>query len=340
MGIKRIILLGSTGSIGTQTLDIVRENPDKFKVVALTCKNRIDSLIEQIQEFKPEAVCVGNKEAAAQVSAAFPAIEVNIGDNGLREIVKVDADIVLNALMGISGMAPTYEAILTGKDIALANKETLVAGGSLIMELASEKGIKILPVDSEHSAIFQCLEGNSGRKVRRILLTASGGPFRGYSLEQLEKVSLQEALHHPKWSMGRKITIDSATMMNKGLEVIEAIPISLALRYPSRLHYSGKSLNMFTEGSTLHFEKPDTNVFECLSMAYEAIENGGSYPILLNGANEELVAMILDGKIDFLDIQRSLRRLMDEHKSVKPQTIEDILEIDKEARARAKELFK
>jgi 1-deoxy-D-xylulose 5-phosphate reductoisomerase len=316
------------------------------------------------------------------VSAAFPAIEVNIGDNGLREIVKVDADIVLNALMGISGMAPTYEAILTGKDIALANKETLVAGGSLIMELASEKGIKILPVDSEHSAIFQCLEGNSGRKVRRILLTASGGPFRGYSLEQLEKVSLQEALHHPKWSMGRKITIDSATMMNKGLEVIEAkwlfdiepdkidvhvhpesivhsmvefddtsiiaqlglpdmrIPISLALGYPSRLHYSGKSLNMFTEGSTLHFEKPDTNVFECLSMAYEAIENGGSYPILLNGANEELVAMILDGKIDFLDIQRSLRRLMDEHKSVKPQTIEDILEIDKEARARAKELFK
>ena len=382
MGIKRIILLGSTGSIGTQTLDIVRENPDKFKVVALTCKNRIDSLIEQIQEFKPEAVCVGNKEASAQVSAAFPAIEVNIGDNGLREIVKVDADIVLNALMGISGMAPTYEAILTGKDIALANKETLVAGGSLIMELASEKGIKILPVDSEHSAIFQCLEGNSGRKVRRILLTASGGPFRGYSLEQLEKVSLQEALHHPKWSMGRKITIDSATMMNKGLEVIEAkwlfdiepdkidvhvhpesivhsmvefddtsiiaqlglpdmrIPISLALGYPSRLHYSGKSLNMFTEGSTLHFEKPDTNVFECLSMAYEAIENGGSYPILLNGANEELVAMILDGKIDFLDIQRSLRRLMDEHKSVKPQTIEDILEIDKEARARAKELFK
>ena len=382
MGIKRIILLGSTGSIGTQTLDIVRENPDKFKVVALTCKNRIDSLIEQIQEFKPESVCVGNKEAAAQVSAAFPAIEVNIGDNGLREIVKVDADIVLNALMGISGMAPTYEAILTGKDIALANKETLVAGGSLIMKLASEKSVQILPVDSEHSAIFQCLEGNSGRKVRRILLTASGGPFRGYSLEQLEKVSLQEALHHPKWSMGRKITIDSATMMNKGLEVIEAkwlfdidpdkidvhvhpesivhsmvefddtsiiaqlglpdmrIPISLALGYPSRLHYSGKSLNMFTEGSTLHFEKPDTNVFECLSMAYEAIENGGSYPILLNGANEELVAMILDGKINFLDIQRSLRRLMDEHKSVKPQTIEDILEIDKEARARAKELFK
>jgi len=382
MGIKRIILLGSTGSIGTQTLDIVRENPDKFKVVALTCKNRIDSLIEQIQEFKPEAVCVGNKEAAAQVRAAFPAIEVNIGDNGLREIVKVDADIVLNALMGISGMAPTYEAILTGKDIALANKETLVAGGSLIMEIASEKGVQILPVDSEHSAIFQCLEGNSGRKVRRILLTASGGPFRGYSLEQLEKVSLQEALHHPKWSMGHKITIDSATMMNKGLEVIEArwlfdiepnkidvhvhpesivhsmvefddtsiiaqlglpdmrIPISLALGYPSRLHYSGKSLNMFTEGSTLHFEKPDTNVFKCLSMAYEAIENGGSYPILLNGANEELVAMILDGKIDFLDIQRSLRRLMDEHKSVKPQTIEDILEIDKEARARAKELFK
>ena len=382
MGIKRIILLGSTGSIGTQTLDIVRENPDKFKVVALTCKNRIDDLIKQIQEFKPEAVCVGNKEVAARVSAAFPAIEVNIGDAGLREIAKVDADIVLNALMGISGLAPTYEAILTGKDIALANKETLVAGGSLIMQLAAEKEVKILPVDSEHSAIFQCLEGNRGRKVRRILLTASGGPFRGYNIEKLERVSLQEALNHPKWSMGRKITIDSATMMNKGLEVIEAkwlfdiepdkidvhvhpesivhsmvefddtsiiaqlglpdmrIPISLALGYPSRLHYSGDSLNLFEEGSSLHFEKPDTNVFECLSMAYEAIENGGSYPILLNGANEELVSMIIEGKIEFLDIQRSLRRLMDEHKLVKSNTIEDILEIDKEARARARELFR
>lgn len=382
MGIKRIILLGSTGSIGTQTLDIVRENPDKFKVVALTCKNRIDDLIKQIQEFKPEAVCVGNKEAAARVSAAFPAIEVNIGDAGLREIAKVDADIVLNALMGISGLAPTYEAILTGKDIALANKETLVAGGSLIMQLAAEKEVKILPVDSEHSAIFQCLEGNRGRKVRRILLTASGGPFRGYNIEKLERVSLQEALNHPKWSMGRKITIDSATMMNKGLEVIEAkwlfdiepdkidvhvhpesivhsmvefddtsiiaqlglpdmrIPISLALGYPSRLHYSGDSLNLFEEGSSLHFEKPDTNVFECLSMAYEAIENGGSYPILLNGANEELVSMIIEGKIEFLDIQRSLRRLMDEHKLVKSNKIEDILEIDKEARARARELFR
>lgn len=382
MGIKRIILLGSTGSIGTQTLDIVRENPDKFEVVALTCKNRIDDLIKQIQEFKPEAVCVGNKEAAARVSAAFPAIEVNIGDAGLREIAKVDADIVLNALMGISGLAPTYEAILTGKDIALANKETLVAGGSLIMQLAAEKEVKILPVDSEHSAIFQCLEGNRGRKVRRILLTASGGPFRGYNIEKLERVSLQEALNHPKWSMGRKITIDSATMMNKGLEVIEAkwlfdiepdkidvhvhpesivhsmvefddtsiiaqlglpdmrIPISLALGYPSRLHYSGDSLNLFEEGSSLHFEKPDTNVFECLSMAYEAIENGGSYPILLNGANEELVSMIIEGKIEFLDIQRSLRRLMDEHKLVKSNTIENILEIDKEARARARELFR
>ena len=382
MGIKRIILLGSTGSIGTQTLDIVRENPDKFKVVALTCKNRIENLIKQIQEFEPEAVCVGNEEAAAQVSAAFPAIEVNIGDAGLREIAKMDADIVLNALIGISGMAPTYEAILSGKDIALANKETLVAGGNLIMDMAAQRGVKILPVDSEHSAIFQCLEGNHDRKVRRILLTASGGPFRGYSIEQLERVSLKEALNHPKWSMGRKITIDSATMMNKGLEVIEAkwlfdiepskidvhvhpesivhsmvefddtsiiaqlglpdmrIPISLALGYPDRLHYDGKSLNMFEDGANLHFEKPDTETFECLSMAYEAIENGSSYPILLNSANEELVSMILENKIEFLDIQRSLRRLMDEHKSVEPTTIEDILEIDKESRAKARELFR
>ena len=381
MGIKRIVLLGSTGSIGTQALDIVRENPDRFKVAALTCRNRIQELMKQVKEFSPEAVCVGNEESAAQVSAAFPALEVYIGDDGLREIVKIDADIVLNALMGISGMAPTYEAILSGRDIALANKETLVAGGSLIMELATRCGVKILPVDSEHSAIFQCLEGNHGRAVKRILLTASGGPFRNYSMTELERVSLREALRHPKWNMGRKITIDSATMMNKGLEVIEAkwlfdiepekidvhvhpesivhsmvefadtsimaqlglpdmrIPISLALGYPDRLQYSGKSLNMFEEGANLHFEKPDLEVFQCLAMAYEAIGEGGSYPVMLNGANEELVAMLLDGTIEFIDIQRSLRKLMDGHRAVDPCSIEDLLEIDKESRARARELF-
>lgn len=376
---KRIILLGSTGSIGTQTLDIVRENSESFEIVALTCRNRIEILMEQIKEFAPKAVCVGNEESAAHISAAFPDIPVYVGNDGLKEIVKIDGDIVLNALMGISGMSPTYEAIKTGKDIALANKETLVAGGSLIMKLVKEYGVKILPVDSEHSAIFQCLEGNKGREIRRILLTASGGPFRGYTLDKLKKVNLTQALHHPKWSMGRKITIDSATMMNKGLEVIEArwlfdvpsdkidvhvhpesivhsmveftdtsilaqlglpdmrIPISLALGYPKRLSYNGASLDMFTAGANLHFEKPDLETFACLGMAYEAINEGGSYPVLLNGANEELVDLFLNGKIDFLDIQFTLRKLMDAHKKIVPTSIEEILEIDREARVRAKE---
>lgn len=376
---KRIILLGSTGSIGTQTLDIVRENSESFEIVALTCRNRIEILMEQIKEFAPKAVCVGNEESAAHISAAFPDIPVYVGNDGLKEIVKIDGDIVLNALMGISGMSPTYEAIKTGKDIALANKETLVAGGSLIMKLVKEYGVKLLPVDSEHSAIFQCLEGNKGREIRRILLTASGGPFRGYTLDKLKKVNLTQALHHPKWSMGRKITIDSATMMNKGLEVIEArwlfdvpsdkidvhvhpesivhsmveftdtsilaqlglpdmrIPISLALGYPKRLSYNGASLDMFTAGANLHFEKPDLETFACLGMAYEAINEGGSYPVLLNGANEELVDLFLNGKIDFLDIQFTLRKLMDAHKKIVPTSIEEILEIDREARVRAKE---
>lgn len=376
---KRIILLGSTGSIGTQTLDIVRENSESFEIVALTCRNRIEILMEQIKEFAPKAVCVGNEESAAHISAAFPDIPVYVGNDGLKEIVKIDGDIVLNALMGISGMSPTYEAIKTGKDIALANKETLVAGGSLIMKLVKEYGVKLLPVDSEHSAIFQCLEGNKGREIRRILLTASGGPFRGYTLDKLKKVNLTQALHHPKWSMGRKITIDSATMMNKGLEVIEAkwlfdvpsdkidvhvhpesivhsmveftdtsilaqlglpdmrIPISLALGYPKRLSYNGAILDMFTAGANLHFEKPDLETFSCLGMAYEAINEGGSYPVLLNGANEELVDLFLNGKIDFLDIQFTLRKLMDAHKKIVPTSIEEILEIDREARVRAKE---
>lgn len=374
MNKKRIILLGSTGSIGTQTLDIVRENSERFEIAALTCRNRIDILMNQIEEFSPKAVCVGNEEAATRVNAAFPDIEVYIGDYGLTQIVKVDGEIVLNALMGISGLAPTYEAIKAEKDIALANKETLVAGGSLIMNLVKKKGVKLLPVDSEHSAIFQCLEGNRNRKIKRILLTASGGPFRGYSLDELENVDIYQALNHPKWSMGRKITIDSASMMNKGLEVIEAkwlfdvpasaidvhvhpesivhsmvefedtsilaqlgmpdmrIPISLALGYPDRLKYKGNSLDMFTTGANLHFEKPDLNTFACLGMAYEAINEGGSYPVVLNGANEELVSLFLAGKIKFIDIQLTLRKLMDEHKKVIPGSIEEILEIDKEAR--------
>ena len=371
---KKVLILGSTGSIGCQALDIIRENKDKFQAVGLSCRSRVEKLIEQIREFRPLAVAVGSADDAATLHAEFPELEIYIGEEGLIEIAKIDCDIVLNSLMGISGLAPTYTAINCGRDIALANKETLVAGGEIITKLCKEKGVKLLPVDSEHSAIFQCLEGNKDRKIKRILLTASGGPFRGNSLEQLESVTLEQALNHPKWSMGKKITVDSATMMNKGLEVIEAkwlfdvpadmidihvhpqsivhsmvefcdtsiiaqmglpdmrIPISLALSYPDRLDYSGDSLDLFTTGKDLTFEKPDRKVFKCIDLAYEAIKQGGSYPVVMNGANEELVSLFLAGKIRFLDIPNTIEKVLCAHAPVKANSVEEILKIDAEAR--------
>ena len=389
---KKVLILGSTGSIGTQALEIIRNNKDKFKVVGLSCRSRFDDLIGQIREFEPEAVSVGSEDDARRAREEFPGLDVYFGEQGLVEIARIDCNIVLNALMGISGLAPTYEAISRGRDIALANKETLVAGGSLITELCKDKGVRLLPVDSEHSAIFQCLEGNEGREIRRILLTASGGPFRGRSLDEMRDVSVEQALNHPNWSMGSKITIDSATMMNKGLEVIEArwlfdipadkidvhvhpesivhsmveftdgsvmaqmglpdmkIPISLALNYPKRMdllpEFTGDdadrdrdgSLNLF-KAANLTFEKPDRKVFKCLDLAYDAIREGGSAPIVMNGANEELVAMFLAGEIKFLDIPNTIEKVMSEMPGANPSTVDEILEIDREARAKVRELI-
>ncbi len=379
---KRILILGSTGSIGTQALDIIRDNPDKFKAVGLTCKSRVDSLVVQIKEFNPEAVCVGNEESAKRIKAEFPDLDVYYGEAGLVEIAKMNCDLVLSSLMGISGLMPTYTAIANGRDIALANKETLVTGGKLVTSLCKEKGIKLLPVDSEHSAIFQCLEGNRNQRIKRILLTASGGPFRGRSLAELKNVSVEQALKHPKWSMGAKITIDSASMMNKGLEVIEAkwlfdvdpeqieilvhpqsivhsmvefcdtsiiaqlglpdmrIPISYAFNYPNRLEYKGDSLDFFDVASDLHFEKPNREVFKTIDMAYYVLQEGKSYSAALNGANEELVAMFLEGKIKFTEIQDTIARVLDMHKPFEPKSVSDILEIDTEARHLARELVR
>ena len=405
---RKVLIMGSTGSIGTQALEIIRNNKDKFKAVGLTCRSRVDSLIEQIREFAPEAVSVGNAEDAARVQAEFPDITVYYGDAGLVEIAQMDCDIVLNSLMGISGLAPTYKAIDCGRDIALANKETLVAGGALVTDLCRQNGVRLLPVDSEHSAIFQCLEGNGGsacgrayrepdggidRPVRRILLTASGGPFRGRSLEEMRDVTIEQALNHPKWSMGSKITIDSATMMNKGLEVIEArwlfdvpadkidvhvhpesivhsmvefcdgsvmaqmglpdmkIPISLTLNYPDRMKLIGDfdpeasdapgagALDLFTTGANLTFEKPDRKVFRCIDLAYAALKEGGAAPVVMNGANEALVAMFLSGKIGFLDIPETIEKVMDAADFAAPATVDEILHIDREARRMAAELL-
>ncbi|MGN0673533.1 MAG: 1-deoxy-D-xylulose-5-phosphate reductoisomerase [Anaerovoracaceae bacterium] len=379
---KKILIMGSTGSIGSQALDIIRDNRDKFCVTGLSCRSRVDDLIEQIREFSPLAVCTGNEADARRVSSQFPSLEVYYGDEGLVSLADTPSDIVLNSLMGISGLAPTYRAVTNGMDIALANKETLVTGGGLITDLCMEKGVKLLPVDSEHSAIFQCLLGNQNQRIKRILLTASGGPFRKSSIEELKRVTIEQALNHPKWSMGSKITIDSATMMNKGLEVIEAkwlfdvepsvidihvhpesiihsmvefednsvlaqlglpdmrIPISFAFNYPERLPLKGDSLDFFTMASELHFEKPRRDVFKCIDLAYRALHEGGSSPATLNGANEELVAMFLGGEIAFLDIQNTIEKVMDASRVTNPSSVEEILEIDAEARARARELVK
>ena len=360
---KRIVILGSTGSIGTQTLDVVRNNPDRFKVVGLTCARRADEMYAQAAEFGvPEKncyVCNGTH------------------DENVRKLIEaatLDCDMVVNSLMGMRGLEPTYHAIMAGRDVALANKETLVAGGSVIMKLAEEKGIKLLPIDSEHSAIFQCLEGNRGREVKKILLTCSGGPFRGKKREDMSGVTAKEALKHPKWNMGPKITIDSATLMNKGLEVIEAkwlfgveadkiqvlvhpqsivhsgvefmdnsilcqlgipdmrIPISLALGYPDRLANPDEELDMFGAGSNLTFMKPDLDTFRCLKLAYYAIGEGGSCPVVMNAANEVLVEKFLRDEIGFLDIQDRLCDLVYKHKTQKSLTLEDIISIDRETR--------
>ena len=219
---KKISLLGSTGSIGTQCLDIIRENRDKYQVVALACGSNVDLLSEQIEEFSPVLAAVADEKAAQELQKNYPGTEISWGRQGLIDVACADCDMVVNGLMGIRGMEPTYHAIMSGKDVALANKETLVAGGEIIMKAAYEKAIKLLPVDSEHSAVFQSLNGEHKEEVHKLLITASGGPFRGKTRKDLESVTLEDTLKHPNWVMGQKITVDSATLVNKGLEVMEA----------------------------------------------------------------------------------------------------------------------
>ena len=374
---KKIAILGSTGSIGTQALDVIRHNRDKYKVTALSCARSLDLLRSQIREFEPLFVSVASEEDARQLSREFRDIVFFCGDDGLTEIASMkESDMVLNSLMGMRGLEPTLAAIEAGKDIAFANKETLVTGGELVMDAVAANGVKLLPVDSEHSAIFQCLQGNKDNKIKRIILTASGGPFRGYTLEQLSEVTLEQALAHPNWSMGDKITIDSATMLNKGLEVIEAkwlfdvpldkiqvvvhpqsvlhsavefedcsvigqmgnpdmrVPIAYAFSYPERLDLGDtvESLDLFALDEGLTFHKPDTEVFRTVKMAYEACEKGGSYPVVLNGANEVLVDLFLRNKIKFIDIQNTLEKLLWEHDPVYNMTLEQILEEDHKIR--------
>lgn len=388
---KSIAILGSTGSIGTQALDIIDRYRDRFRASALSCGSNIDLLMKQILKFRPQAVCVANQSDADVVKAFVEdnfkkenAPEVTWGISGLKEIATMEGcQMVLNSLMGMRGLEPTLAAIEAGKDIAFANKETLVVGGELVMEAARRKGIRMLPVDSEHSAIFQALQG-SDNPVRRIILTASGGPFRGKNLEELQQVSLKQALKHPNWSMGSKITIDSATMMNKGLEVIEAkwlfdvplekiqivvhpqsvlhsavefedgsiigqmgnpdmrVPIGYAFSYPQRLDLTNgavEALDFFSMKSGLEFYPADREVFKTIDLAYEAAERGGSYPVVLNGANEVLVDMFLNKKISFIDIQNNLIRILENHKAKFNLTLEEVLQIDRETRDYVREML-
>lgn len=383
MDMKKISILGSTGSIGTQALDVIAHNQDKFKVTALSCAKSLPLLCRQIEEFSPEAVAVRDETDAKELADKYKDLEVFWGAEGLKTIASMEScDMVLNSLMGMKGLEPTMAAIESGKDIAFANKETLVAGGQLVMDAVKKYGVAMLPVDSEHSAIFQSLQGNQDNEIRRILLTASGGPFRGYSLEQLEQVSLEQALNHPNWSMGSKITIDSATMMNKGLEVIEArwlfdvplekiqvvvhpqsilhsaveymdssvigqmgnpdmrIPIAYAFSYPERMDLSDvtQPLDLFSLKEGMSFYPADRSVFKTIDLAYEACREGGSCPVVLNGANEVLVDLFLHGKIRFIDIQNFLIQMMEAHQTKRNLDLETILEEDMRGREDVRKL--
>ena len=371
---KKLAILGSTGSIGTQTLDIIEHNPHRFQAEVLTCGTNIEHLSLQIEKHKPSLVVVNYEDDAIELGKKYPHTEFLYGMEGLVvAAAKSEADMVVNALMGMIGLVPTYYAIRAGKDIAFANKETLVAGGELIMSIAAEKKARLLPVDSEHSAIFQALQGNEHRSINRLILTASGGPFLGFDREKLGHVTVEQALKHPKWKMGNKITIDSATMMNKGLEVIEArwlfdvpaekieivihpqsiihsmveyedhsiiaqlgvpdmrVPISYALTYPHRIKNEIPGVS-FHELHSLSFQKPDMKTFRCIGMAYEALKAGGSYPVVLNAANEVLVQQFIEKKIGFLEIQNTIEKVMQAHTATYQLNLDTILEIDQTIR--------
>ena len=373
---KNITILGSTGSIGTQTLDVVREIGG-ISIKAMTTNTRIELFEKQIREFKPELVCVMNADKAKELENNIKDLNIPVltGMDGLVAAATYEkSDTVVNSVVGNIGLRPTVAAIKAKKDIALANKETLVTCGELVMKLVRENGVHMYPVDSEHSAIFQSLQGNDGNRIEKIILTASGGPFR--IRESLEGITVADALAHPNWSMGKKITIDSATLMNKGLEVIEAkwlfdvplekiqvtvhpqsiihsaveyedgavmaqlgvpdmkVPIQYALTYPKRVKNSFKKLDLF-ETATLTFERPQKDKFKCLSLAYRAIETGGTMPCVMNGANEVAVNRFLNGGIEFLQIPEIIERVMNEHTVKYNYTLEDVLAADEWSRSTA-----
>lgn len=373
---KRIAILGSTGSIGTQALNVIRRHRDLFSIEVLCAGSNADLLIAQALEFDPNAVAIADKTKYQQVQDALASHDIKVfcGMDSVADLMEMESiDLVLASIVGFAGLRPTLRAIEHHKPIALANKETMVVAGEIVTRAARDNHVPILPVDSEHSAIFQSLVGEGGG-VDKILLTASGGPFRGYTREQLQHVTLADALKHPNWSMGRKVTIDSASLMNKGLEVIEArwlfdVPadrIQVLVHPQSVVHsmvqYVDGSIKAqlgvptmetpiqyafsfperiesflprlsFEKYSQLTFENPDTKTFRCLDLAYQAIDKGGNMPCIMNAANEVAVQRFIDGKLTFLQIADFVEEQMQRAPFIAKPTLDDLFRTDAEVRA-------
>lgn len=372
---KKVCILGSTGSIGCNTLNVIRNLKDNgypIEIISLTTNNNIDILAEQVREFSPKTVLILKKDKAEEFKAKYSFdVEILSGEENLVQLTaRDDYNLLVSSLVGFAGLQPTIEAIRTGKNIALANKETLIVAGELINSLLKQHNTILTPIDSEHSAIFQSLIGEDYDSISKIILTASGGPFRTKSIEEMRNTSVKDALNHPNWSMGAKITIDSATLMNKGLEVIEAywlfgvtpenievvvhpqsiihsmvefrdgsikaqmgipdmkIPIQYAITYPERIASDFPRMD-FTKYGTLTFEEPDFVKFECLDLAYKVLSKGGTYPTVLNAANEVAVDLFIKEKIGFLDIPAIIKNSLDSHQNRNKFEFEDIIEVDR-----------
>lgn len=376
---KELAIFGSTGSIGCSTLNVVRRHRDRFAVSILAAGRNLQRLIEQIREFNPRHVYIIGEKDAAVLKALFPGLDIYRGEDGMDKVSRLtDFDIGVSALVGVAGLRPTWNMIQNGKTVALANKEVLVAGGRLVMEAARKQGAALLTVDSEHSAIMQCLRGENHGEIERILLTASGGPF--FDREITDSITPEEALRHPTWKMGPKITIDSATMMNKGFEIIEArwlfdvpvervqvvihrqsivhsmvefkdgsimaniappdmeLPIAYALSYPERMEMPQR-LDIFAM-KALEFKAPDEEKFPCLRLAKEAARAGHGAQVVLNAANEALVARFLAGGLRFTDIPRGVEEMLRQHTPGEPGSIDEMLALDEETRHRTEEWMK
>ncbi|MBO7324552.1 MAG: 1-deoxy-D-xylulose-5-phosphate reductoisomerase [Bacteroidales bacterium] len=378
---KQIAILGSTGSIGTQALEVISEYPESFEVYALTAHRNVELLIEQAKKYMPDTVIIADESLYPRLREALKDLPIKTfaGSKAIEDVVQASPiDLVLTAMVGYAGLPPTIQALKAGKDIALANKETMVVAGEIINRLAKENQVAILPVDSEHSAIFQCLEFQN--PLEKVILTASGGPFRKFTLEQLQHVTKEQALKHPNWSMGAKITIDSASMMNKGFEVIEAkwlfglapekidvvvhpqsiihsmvqfkdgsvkaqlglpdmkLPILYAFTYPYRFATDYPRVDFPLIGQ-FEFERPDAERFRNLALAYQAMAKGGNMPCILNAANEVAVASFLQDKISFLAMSDMIAYAMDKTSFIAQPTYEDYVASDAEARRIAGEFL-